>query len=52
VRGVRPVSALDGRTLPPAGADSLTRRLQSALDERMELADELKVLSPVTEGRE
>jgi branched-chain amino acid aminotransferase len=49
VRGVRPVAALDGRVLAPPGPDSLTRRLQRALDERMGISDELKTLSPATE---
>jgi len=52
VRGVRPVASLDGRVLPHPAADSLTRRLQQALDARMGLPDELKLLSPATEGRE
>ena len=52
VRGVRPVASLDARALVLPDAESLTRRLQRALDERMGIADELKTLSPATEGRE
>lgn len=37
LRGVRPVVSIDGARLPPPGPDSLTRRLQKALDQQMGL---------------
>ena len=37
VRGVRPVASLDGAPLPVCGPDSLARRLQKSLDQRMGL---------------